>query len=296
MADEMEDQTNMIQDQLRMLWHQQERIYQKSIYDYMSHERKQTDVCSNVDSSSSSNGLNKVNSTVSISDVKDIASTHAPPSSAEQNYPFWRQQMFDWSCMVVEGYGLERQVVATSFSLLDRYMCVECRKLYCAPITREDYQLFSMTCLYLSIKIVESFNRKISVQSLVDMSKGYYSQEVIEATERDILKALHWYVNAPTGMDFVRLYSQLWERSNSAAMEATAMRITEMAVADSYLCLQRPSLIGLASLLHAARMEGVETAEMLQFCQNIQAILPFCTDGAEFRRILVRLAKLRYDN
>jgi Cyclin, N-terminal domain len=300
-----DDSASMVQDQIRMLLQQQERIYQKGLIDYMAHERQKSYVSLSDDSSTSSNGMNKVNSTTSISDVKDVASIDfrepqnwrapSPPLKLEQTFTYWRQQMFDWSCMVVDSYGIERQVVAMSFNLLDRYVGVECGKLHCAPITREDYQLFSMTCLYLSIKIIESHSRKISIQTLVDMSKGYYSRAVIEATERDILHALNWYVHAPTSIGFVRLFSQLWQPKLSFSMEAMATRFTEMAVADSYLCLQRPSLIGLASLLHAARIEGVPDAELQHFCQQVQGLLSLNTECPEFRRIYVLLSKLYYD-
>lgn len=306
MVDAMDDDdSSMVQDQIRMLLQQQERIYQKSMFDYMSHERQHSYISLSDDASTSSNSMNKVNSTTSISDVKDVASIEArqpqnwrspsPPLKMDQTFTYWRQQMFDWCCMVVDSYGMERQVVAMSFNLLDRYVGVECRKMHCAPITREDYQLFSMTCLYLSIKIIESHSRKISIQTLVDMSKGYYSRAVIEATERDILHALNWFVHAPTSIGFVRLCSQLWQPELSFSMESTAMRFTELAVADSYLCLQRPSLIGLASLLHAARIAGVPDVELQHFCQKIKGILYMSTECPEFRRIFVHLSKLYYD-
>jgi Cyclin, N-terminal domain len=263
-------------------------------------------------SSCSSVSMNKVHSAVSMSDVKDVASIDEQQQLSRskdwmirqevplkkiptQTFTFWRQQMFDWACMVVDSYGIERELVANSFNLLDRYISYECSKLDGPPITREDYQLFCMTCLYLAVKIEESYNKKLSVQTLVVMSKNYYTKEVIEATECDILRALDWCVHAPTSMSYVRLLAQLFSKPISYQMQAMARTFTEMAVVDSFLCTQKPSYIGVASILHAARIDGMSDSEIQLFRKNIPDILSPRADCPEFRRIYLQLAKLYYN-
>ena len=98
--------------------------------------------------------------------------------------------MFDWACMVVDSFGMDRQNVALSMDLLDRYVAHELARTDVASlpaVTRDDFQLFSMTTLYMAVKILEPFPRKITVQALVDMSRGFYSEIDIQVTEREIL-------------------------------------------------------------------------------------------------------------
>lgn len=262
---------------------------------------------SNSNTTNSTNGVSKVASTVSLRDVQEVNNNiNNEPNDAQnqnnndtpsqQTFTFWRQQMFDWACMVVDGYGLERDSVAISFNLLDRFIVLESSKPSCdaLPITRDDYQLFSMTCLYIAIKIVETVHKKLPVQTLVDMSKNYYTKEVIEATERDILKALNWQVHAPTGLSYARLLAQLFPTlAASRHMEATALTLTEIAVADSFFVACRPSVVGMAAILHAARLEGLSDSCIHQFHVNLQGLIPTRT-CLEFRMVYLQLEKLYF--
>jgi Cyclin, N-terminal domain len=291
-------------DKIAVLIRQEDRIYR--CIDYMSHERPSVvdvycnnlvEECANVvyDRSSFGGVINKVQSSVCISDIKDVAEQQQQHSSShqQQTYTFWRQQMFDWACMVVDSYGMEREIVAVSFNLLDRYIAIESSKFNTPSITRDDYQLFSMTCLYLAVKILESYNRKLSVQTLVDMSKNYYTKEIIEATERDILKALDWYLHAPTGISCARLLAQLFPETISFHMEATAATLTEIAVADSFFVACKPSVVGLAAILHAARLEGMSDQHIQEFHTNLQGLIP-TKECPEFRIVYLQLEKLYY--
>jgi Cyclin, N-terminal domain len=239
-------------------------------------------------------GVIKVESSHSIRDVQEIDSCGSSSSSLPpQTFTYWRQQMFDWASMVVDGYGIEHETVAVSFNLLDRFIVVELSRPNSPPITRDDYQLFSMTCLYMSIKVLETFQRKLPVQTFVDMSKNYYTKEVIEATERDILQALDWYVHAPTGLGFARLFLQLLPCPVSRHMRSTIVTLTEIAVADSLFVACRPSNVGLAAVLHAARIEGLSDATMQQFQANLDDFVPN-KNRAEFRMVYLQLEKLYY--
>jgi Cyclin, N-terminal domain len=241
-------------------------------------------------------GVVKVESSHSIRDVQEMDSSCGSSSSSPsspQTFTYWRQQMFDWASMVVDGYGIERETVAVSFNLLDRFVAVELSRPNSPPITRDDYQLFSMTCLYMSIKVLETFQRKLPVQTFVDMSKNYYTKEVIEATERDILQALDWYVHAPTGLGFARLFLSLLPCPVSRHMRSTVVTLTEIAVADSLFVACRPSNVGLAAVLHAARIEGLSDATMQQFQANLDDFVP-SKNRAEFRMVYLQLEKLYY--
>lgn len=283
-----------VRDQIDVLLRQEDTIYRCT--DYMAHERPEgmmdigntiVEECANLVTD-----LVKSQSAVSISDVKDVDQHH---KQYDQTYTFWRQQMFDWACLVVDSFGMDREVVAVSFNLLDRYIAIESSKPGSPPITRDDYQLFSMTCLYVAIKILEPIPRKLSVQTLVDMSKNYYSKEIIESTEMEILQALKWRLHAPTGIRYARLFKQLFPAGKTISfhMEAEIETLTEIAVSDSFFVACRPSIVGLAAVIHAARLEGMSDSSIQHVQANLQGLIS-TRDNEEFRTVYLQLEKLHY--
>ena len=206
--------------------------------------------------------------------------------------------MFDWSNTVVDSFGMDREAVAVSFNLLDRYLACECAKEGCPEITRDDYQLYSMVCLYIAVKIWETYPRKLSVQVLVDMSKNFYSKQVIETTERDILEALNWHLHPSTAVSFARLLQELLPAAATAAlsssssfhMQATAHTITELAVSDPFFVAFPNSCVGLAALLHAARLEGLSEAVLHKFMAETRDLVD--TESSDFRAVYLHLEKL----
>jgi len=192
-----------------------------------------------------------------------------------ESFRFWRQQMFDWACMVVDSFQIDRDVVAVSFNLLDRYVSREDAKINAAEsateISRDDFQLFAMTCLYLAVKLLQPYPKKLGVGALVDMSRGYYTEEDVAYTERDILSTLSWHVSPTTANGFSDLYWSLFPApslspsasSETAAiaikdrMRATCATLTEIAVADAFFVPYKDSHVGLAAVMIAARLHGV---------------------------------------
>jgi Cyclin, N-terminal domain len=327
-------------DELAVLLQQECTTY-RCPFDYMEHERTDPTAmlvleCANLvtdraalppsspspqpAAAPSSYPMNKVGSVSSISDVKDVEleQHHQPPhhghqaSTAacyDQTYTFWRQQMFDWACMVVDSFGIDREAVAVSFNLLDRYVAYELHRPGAPTVTRDDYQLFCMTCLYIALKILETYPRKLSVQALVDMSKHYYSRAVIENTERDILNALNWQLHPPTALRYTRLLTPFLMQalrnasgsSNGSGarapvsfhMKATIETLTEIAVSDSFFVTSRPSTVGLAAILHAARLEGSIPEHKLQrMVRTIQDDVLRTPQDPEFHSIYLQLEKL----
>ena len=228
-----------------------------------------------------------------------VAPVTTTPSSLHPFF-FWRQQMYDWSCLVVDSYHIHRECVTLSFNLLDRYLSYELSLMHDTklgsavatppPITRDDYQLFSMTCLYIAIKLLVGTTTmtttvtttsgtdsgscysgrsmtsvlKSTIQTFVDMSKHHYSQAVIERTERDIVYGLNWYLHAPTSTSYVRLLMQLLSRRFVhpihppilGAIERTAYEITELAIVHTtYFCHDTAMDIALAATHQALRIQ-----------------------------------------
>lgn len=187
--------------------------------------------------------------------------------------------------MVVDSFGMDRELVNMAFHLLDRYMAHELSHhqedagmttttttTLPATITRDDFQLFSMTCLYMVIKINEIYPRKLGMEALVNMSRGFYSVRDVTLAEQDILKALKWHVNPPTSPSYVRMFLQVFpEHLQSKHMYHIAMTLTELAVAEGKLIGSLQAHVGLASVVYAARLEGVAEDHIQAFLKHIES-------------------------
>jgi hypothetical protein len=293
-------------DQIAVLLHQEQHQYACS--DYMAHERAATvpaspdfmnmlEECANVVNDLSFGPknpaekppFNKVPSAVCVRELVEPVTAASKPKQ-QPAFGYWRQQMFDWACMVVDSFVMDREVVAMSFSILDRYIAKESSGSS-ASITRNDFQLFSMTCLYLVIKITVPYPRKLGVEALVDMSRGFYSSEDIALTERDILKAVQWHVHPPTAMGFCRLYWSFLPQEPSAEMQMTCATLTEITVADPLFVSHKPSAIGLAAVLHAARLAGTDKKTTAGFLSNLEGLVS-TSNNQEFDFVYHHLEKL----
>jgi Cyclin, N-terminal domain len=173
----------------------------------------------------------------------------------EDSLLYWRQQMLDWACMVVDSFQMDRDLVAISFGYLDRFVAAEDLN----DLVRDDFQLYSMTCLYLAIKLHEPYPRKLGLEALVDMSRGFYSAADIESTESDICKRLGWHLSPPTASEFAQLFSEVLLTSQPRC-QRTCATLTELALADPWFLDYAASTVGLAALCHAARLEGVSVS------------------------------------
>eukprot|EP00521_Asterionellopsis_glacialis_P007993 CAMPEP_0195284018 /NCGR_PEP_ID=MMETSP0707-20130614/2377_1 /TAXON_ID=33640 /ORGANISM="Asterionellopsis glacialis, Strain CCMP134" /LENGTH=275 /DNA_ID=CAMNT_0040343311 /DNA_START=637 /DNA_END=1464 /DNA_ORIENTATION=- len=205
----------------------------------------------------------------------------------------WRQQMCQWAYKAVQTFRLDRDIVALSFQILDRYLA---NKLMVSMdvssslssslqkqqqrsshhhkflLSREEFQLYSMTALYLAVKLLEPCH-KLSMDSLKDMSRGYYSNDDIATAEINILHDLDWYIIGPTPYAFLVKFIEgtslssklkLTTSSTSTCFTSTTTatsssfmdqcrRYTELVVEDSFFLSKKTSSIAIASILLCAR-------------------------------------------
>ena len=226
--------------------------------------------------------------------VKDLADSQARASfmldkkaaASPALVGFWRQQMLDWSNLVVDSFGIDRDVVAVSFNILDRYIAQEIQSNI--PITREDFQLFSMTALFIAVKLLESYPRKLTADALVDMSRGFYAREDILHTEREILKTLGFFLNPTTTFGFCRMYWEMFPLAASFEFQASCQSIAEFALKDTYFLAKKPSVVGLAAVMHASRLQGHPTSVSETFLSEMRATINM-QDGDDFGAVYDRL-------
>lgn len=165
--------------------------------------------------------------------------------------------MAHWGLQAVDAYGFDRSNVSTAFALVDQYIAtlLSQDKVTDETITRERYQLISMTALYTAIKLSEPM-RKLSPDALVDMSRGCFQRDQFEETEAQMLQALNWKLNPPTAPAYVDLLVDLVGPKTTTPevrdlIWTTARQTIGNTVTDSSLAPIRPSLVAIASILLA---------------------------------------------
>ena len=128
-----------------------------------------------------------------------------------------RSKMAQWSYQLTDMTSLSRLAVSRSMNYLDRYLVVATtttqqqqsnannnNNTQPNPIKdKRYYQLLSMTCLYISIKLYEPLSMDASLLS--EISAGCYTTKEILDMESNILNTLSWKVNGVTSQEYVSL-------------------------------------------------------------------------------------------
>jgi hypothetical protein len=209
--------------------------------------------------------------------------------------PSWRAQMCTWAYTVSKTFGFSRTFVAIAFDYLDRYLAKELLQSWDVKITRQDFQLFSMTALYLAVKLNSDSNGttdRLDLATLIDMSRGFFSLQDFEDTELDILEALDWRVSPPTANCFL---TEMWallkkngSRINNFDWISTSRHLLEQSIVDAYFCSQRKSQLALAALVLAGKQCGVSKEESLHlFCDEINDIVD--VNDADYQAVYKQL-------
>mmetsp|Transcript_9470 Transcript_9470/g.16491 ORF Transcript_9470/g.16491 Transcript_9470/m.16491 type:complete len:341 (-) Transcript_9470:198-1220(-) len=172
-----------------------------------------------------------------------------------------RNKMVDWCYGVVDQCRFDRETVAMTMDLLDRFLSIQSSISQEALRSREIFQLVAMAALFVSIKV----NEKVAINSdfFAELSQGIYSSEDIEKMELAILTGLSWRIYAPTSIrtayDLLSLLvphaPQVAETTWSYLVDEVRFQ-TEHAVRDYSFALRRTSTIALASIFNAVDRVG----------------------------------------
>lgn len=181
----------------------------------------------------------------------------------------WRRQMTEWSLRAVDAFGFSRRTVLVSMSLVDRYLSSlhlssaesECDKsesprpslASSTPlIAKDDFQLLTMTALYVSIKALEPF-LKLSADAVADMSGGAFLTEDVLEQELALMEELGWRMNGPTCADFAERFVDVLkfrcDGEEDSTMRQRCQYTCELAVVDGELVGCHPSSVGLAAVI-----------------------------------------------
>jgi hypothetical protein len=201
-----------------------------------------------------------------------------------------RTKMVDWCYKVVDTCQLERETVAIAMDLVDRFLSNKSSTAAMDVLgDRIQFQLLSLTALYVSIKISQKIALGSDFFSVI--SRELYPVKDIEAMELILLKELSWCISPPTCVQMAHhiltLSSTLvcFDKASLAALLNDVDYQAECAVRDYYFVTQRPSTLAMAAIINSVdRIEGSQERQDI-----IRAVLSV-TKYAEFESIEVILA------
>jgi hypothetical protein len=126
----------------------------------------------------------------------------------------WRRKLCEWCFEIVDHFGFDREVVSIALNYLDRAVALKTESSTDGT-TKREFQLIAVTSLYIAIKLhgetgsVSGPRRKLRIDVFVELSRGFFQVEVIEAMERTIIKSLDWRLNPPTSLRFINNFLRL---------------------------------------------------------------------------------------
>lgn len=178
-----------------------------------------------------------------------------------------REKMCEWSYRVCDHFKMNREIVAVSFSYLDRFM----EKHNC---DRTTFKLAAMTTLYMANKIYGG-NPIFTIGHLAELSRREFEMSHISEMELMILQALAWRLHPPTIQCFIdSFYHYISMPCNeflSNALYRRARFFAELAIYDFKFVSKDRSLLAIASLMNA--MEGMEDITIEQQRNFLEAIV-----------------------
>jgi len=214
---------------------------------------------------------------------------------------------------------MSREVVTVAMNLLDRYSATiqhheetsgwMKEDVTLDTIFKHDFQLTSMTCLWIASKLfgrqyIPSSSSVVlvgdeeedcstvssswsSILRLRDMmtTKRWFSMIQLDKKEREILTTLSWKVHPPTPQAFLSLLTfelnrktlqQQKEPLVSVEVEDLATYLIELAVTDYCFVMFKPSEVAYASLLHAIELRTNSTTRttMEKWIRQLFSLLP----------------------
>lgn len=162
-----------------------------------------------------------------------------------------RAKMVDWSVQLVDYCEFKRETVAISTNMLDRFV----RETPLALVDRSVFQLASLSCLYLAIKINEP--KAVSSETMATLSRHKYDRHQIEAMEQFILKTVKWLCHPPTTFAFGHYYCKLVAGSDTSFDFDTLWEVTKVQL-ESVLNNYQMALVPSSSVAFAAVVNAIE--------------------------------------
>lgn len=133
---------------------------------------------------------------------------------------------------------------------LDRYLSD-----YPFVVDKNKFQLLAMTCLYLSIKLnvykhLLIPGSKSTMDSILQLSRGFFTLKEMEDMENDILQRLQWHVHPPSPQAFVKHFLYLNGIEDTELLDQSQFMV-ELSIMDYYFVNYKSSEVAIAAVMNA---------------------------------------------
>jgi hypothetical protein len=236
----------------------------------------------------------------------------------------WRGKLCEWMFEVADHFGFDREVVTVSAYIMDRMasLAFDAKKQNFA--TKREYQLHAVASLYLALKVHGKIDPesgeeciKLPLSVFVELSRGFFTEEVIAAKETEILHALKWHINPPTCAQFLSRYLEHlpdWTMDADCEEDILASRqviwlkvfdvakyLTELSVfATDFAFGHKASVVSYAALLCALEYVQHETpfprGAQYQLIDNLSHVSSmFSPHIGDIQKLQKKLKQLAFD-
>jgi len=188
-----------------------------------------------------------------------------------------RSKMLKW-CFQVADCGLcQRETVVVAISYLDRFLSSGMPRAIDVIKTRSEYQLASMTTLYMAIKLMEQV--EIDTADLVTLCGNSFTAKDFAQMEYDILSALNWRVHGPTIISFLEHFFALIPTATSIQNNTTWRKVvqiskqyTELILGDFYFVTEKPSTCAIAIISNSLKHIPYDLLNKTDFLSQIMSV------------------------
>lgn len=153
-----------LMERIDVMLEQEVRFYATQDYLAPEYQQKLASLCDNESFGAPSN---------------ESASSSSSSSGSSGINEVWREKICEWSYQVIDHFDFSREVVSVSIHYLDRYLATR-------SVNKKTFQLAAMTTLFIAIKLFEP--GRLSMSSMIELSRGYFLVEQMAAMEMSILR------------------------------------------------------------------------------------------------------------
>ena len=194
--------------------------------------------------------------------------------------------MLEWSFEVIDHTEHDRSVAALAINFLDRFAAA---KSIDSQLTQREYSLAAMTCLTLASKLYLSrhnYSCHISINYVLRLAHGSYTQTDVEASELDVLATLKWMIHPPIATEFIEYLFHLVPRwANDRAVRITAFEharyASELALV-SCVPHSEPGRMALACVLSG--LQDIPSTIHNAFVRNVAHAMGLTPEGVVHER------------
>jgi hypothetical protein len=225
-------------------------------------------------------------------------------NSRTEEFQGFRHIVVSWMYQMAEIFHLQDSVVYVASYYLDKTVEYE-KDSHFIIQTPKDYQLASLTCLHLAMKLME--RQVFPMVQLLQLGQGAFVEKDVIQMERNVITALQWRMYPPTPNCFLEEFLTLLldivdtdtendeqeqqERTSSSFSTQTTIQVLRQlsrhlirtAVPRHEFATVSPSILAYSSIMLAMERHRLPLHQFLSFINRIQSVAGLTSTSSGLR-------------